>query len=271
MSRIGIAIWNFDEQDRPLCELVSEYADMGFTAISFAQNRITRLSDREAHDLRRLLEARDLVTTVHGACDVSSDQIRTIAGRLGDTLRAFTMDALKTTDSRGTLFDAAGMAPVLREVGRVLDGVPFAIEDFPLDDKAVSFYEAEFVELMRNPNYGILVDIGHMNMRCTREGSAFKGMTPLQYLSRIPLPIIEIHVHDNVGDKDSHGHLGFGNVAFPDVAEALKQIGFGGISTIEIAPSFHGSTPRESKPYAKESLDIWRSLWESSDGKDSLP
>jgi hypothetical protein len=45
------------------------------------------------------------------------------------------------------------------------------------------------------------------------------------------------------------------------VVDALETIGFNGISTIEIAPSFHDKTPAESKPMAKQSLEIWRDLW----------
>jgi sugar phosphate isomerase/epimerase len=261
--RYGIACWNYEEEGKPLCELVAEFADMGFTAISFVQRQIVGLTAGEADDLRSLLESRDLIATVHGACGVSSEHVRMIVERLGTTLRTFTVDPLMKTDSRGSFYDVPSLITPLEELSRLSDRVLFAIEDFPLDTDAVSFYEESLAGLLANPNYGILVDVGHMNFRRQRDNSGFKGMSPLEYLSRIPLPIIEAHIHDNMGDKDSHGHFGFGNVDFPAVARALKEVGFDGISTIEIAPSFHGSTPTQSKPFARQSLDIWRSLWES--------
>jgi sugar phosphate isomerase/epimerase len=87
-------------------------------------------------------------------------------------------------------------------------------------------------------------------------------MSVADYIGRLPLPIVEVHLHDNNGQKDEHGHFGLGNIDFGEVAAALKSVGFDGVSTIEIAPSFHGSTPAESKPRARESLERWKAIWE---------
>ncbi len=261
--RYGIAVWNYAQEGQSLAELIGEFADMGFTAVSISQRQLLGLHAGEADELRAVLEERDLVTTVHGACRLPAEHIRLIAGPLGDRLRSFTVDALMRTESRGSFYDVKAMAPVLEEVGRLPGEVAFGIEDFPLDQEALSCYRQDLAPLLANPKYGILVDIGHLNLRCTREGSAFRGMSPQEYLSRIPLRIVEAHIHDNLGEKDSHGHFGFGNLDFPRIAEALKAVGFDGISTIEIAPSFHGSTPQESKPLARQSLEIWRGLWEA--------
>jgi sugar phosphate isomerase/epimerase len=84
-----------------------------------------------------------------------------------------------------------------------------------------------------------------------------------EYLARLPLPVWEVHLHDNSGDRDEHGHFGLGNVDFAAVAAGLKAIGFSGVSTIEIAPSFHGKTPAESKPLSAESLAQWKDMWEA--------
>ena len=86
----------------------------------------------------------------------------------------------------------------------------------------------------------------------------FSALTPSEYLARLPVPLIEVHVHDNAGDQDSHSPLGSGNIPFEAVAQGLHGIGFDGVSTIEIAPSFHGSSPEESRPRAKDSLEQWR-------------
>ena len=106
----------------------------------------------------------------------------------------------------------------------------------------------------------MLVDVGHMNLRLHSEGY-FHGITPGEYFARIPVPILEVHLHDNKGDDDRHGHIGFGDVDFTAVARGLRATGFDGISTIEICPLFHGSKPPESRPRVRESLDTWRKLW----------
>ena len=261
--RYGIAIWNFREKDKPLLDLVTEFADMGFTAISFQPEQIVELAADEASSLKRLLETRDLVTTLHGAPNTAPETLRLVVKRLGNTLRTITFDAKRKSDSRGTFYDVPPMLPVFDEIARTTEQVRFAVEDFPLDEKARSFYSADLAPLMGNPRFGILVDLGHMNMRLKRQDSSFMGLGPSEYLSGIPLPIVELHIHDNHGAKDSHGHLGFGNLDFAAVTNALKSVGFEGVSTIEIAPSFHNSTPKLSKPLAKTSLDTWTSLWES--------
>jgi sugar phosphate isomerase/epimerase len=97
-------------------------------------------------------------------------------------------------------------------------------------------------------------------------GGYFEGVSVAEYLQRVPLPVVEVHLHDNNGERDEHGPFGLGNVDFDEVGEALKAIDFAGVSTIEIAPSFHGSTPADSKPHARASLATWRAIWEGSGG-----
>jgi sugar phosphate isomerase/epimerase len=259
--RIGISTWNYREPNQSLCELVSEFAEMGYTAMSFSQNNLLELTEIEASELKQLLQKRDLAATVHGACNTTPEQIRSIADCLGSTLHTFTVDALMRSDSRGRFYDVQSMVPVMLEVGQNMGSVCFAVEDFPLDSQALSYYQNDLSPLIDHPNYGILVDVGHLNLRCNDRCSSFYGMDVLEYLSGVPLPIIEVHLHDNLGTRDNHGHFGFGNINFSEVVDALETIGFNGISTVEIAPSFHDKTPAESKPMAKQSLEIWRDLW----------
>jgi sugar phosphate isomerase/epimerase len=88
----------------------------------------------------------------------------------------------------------------------------------------------------------------------------FRGVAVAEYFRSLPCPLIELHLHDNSGEKDDHGHFGFGTVPIDEVAKALKDMKFDGVCTIEIVPAFHGSTPEESKDRAVESLNLWRSL-----------
>ena len=42
--------------------------------------------------------------------------------------------------------------------------------------------------------------------------------------------------------------------------EVLRDIGFDGICTLEVAPGMHGATPAESRPDLPNSLALWRGL-----------
>ncbi|HUT36304.1 MAG TPA: sugar phosphate isomerase/epimerase [Planctomycetota bacterium] len=263
--RYGIAVWNFREEGVPLVRLVEEFADSGFDAVSFLPGQIVQCSDGEAQELLSLLRERDLVATVHGNFQMASADVETLVARLGDRLVALTMDAAMTADSCGHFYDGQKMAHFLAEIEDATDGTPlrFGVEDFPLDRLALDRYRDDLGPLLDCPRYGTLIDLGHLNLR-VRQADYFRSMTPADYIRRVPLPIIEVHVHDNKGERDSHGPIGFGTVAFAEIAAALREVGFDGISTIEIAPSFHGSTPAASKPRASESLQAWRALWEES-------
>jgi sugar phosphate isomerase/epimerase len=147
----------------------------------------------------------------------------------------------------------------LEELGRRTN-LKFAVEDFPLDNLAIDYYSRDLRPLLDCSRYGILVDIGHMNLRRTGE-AYFRAFTVGQYIERIPRPIFEVHVHDNNGRQDEHKPLGEGNIDFAAIAAALKAIGFDGVSTIETAPSLHGRTPADDLPTVQPSLEQWRGYW----------
>jgi hypothetical protein len=179
----------------------------------------------------------------------------------GDRLIAFTMDSAMREDSRGRLHDAKRIATALTCLQELTVGtnVWLAIEDFPLDSPALQHFAADLGGVYDHPRTGILVDVGHMNMRM--KGSDYFGTISVsEYFDRLPLPLVEVHLHDNNGEKDQHAHFGFGNVPFPEIADALVNMEFDGVCTIEIAPSFHGRTPSESKGDSMQSLRCWRNL-----------
>ena len=267
--RYGIAVWNFREDGVPLVRLVEEFADAGFDAVSFLPGQLVQCSGAEAQEVASLLRQRGLVATVHGNFQMTFADVETLVGRLGDRLVALTMDAAMTTDSCGQFYDGPKMAQLLAEVEDITDGttVRFGVEDFPLDRLALDHYREDLGPLLDCPRYGTLIDLGHLNLRL-HQSDYFRNMTPADYIRRVPLPIIEVHVHDNQGERDSHAPIGFGDVPFAEIAPALRAAGFDGLSTIEIAPSFHGSTPAQSKPKAGESLDAWRALWEGQPAAD---
>lgn len=263
--RYGIATWTFLEPGTTLPQLAAHFADAGFDALSFLPRHIIETDRAEVNDVVQLMLDRDIVATVHGACELSREEIDTVISILGNRLKVFSVDPASKSDSRGRFYDGRLIAEVLghiKQCGRRID-VCFAAEDFPLDALALDTYREELWALLDNPRFGVLIDVGHLNLRRHRE-AYFRKLTPEQYLARLPLPIVEVHLHDNLGDKDSHGHFGLGNVDFQAVARGLHAVGFDGVSTIEIAPSFHDSTAAQSLPLAAESLRLWRRTWEQT-------
>ena len=263
--RYGIAIWNFPEEGATLLQQVDDFADLGFDAISFLPRQLLECDDAAARDLGSRLRDRGLIATAHGNFEMTRADVETLVARLGDRLRVLSFDPAMTADSRGHFYDGRRMARFLLEVEEATRerGVEFGVEDFPLDALAVDACGDELAPLLECPRYGVLIDVGHLNLRL-RKTEYFGRLTPADYVRRVPRPILELHVHDNQGEIDQHAHMGFGNVDFSAVAAGLREIGFDGVSTIEIAPSFHHSTPAESKPMAKDSLEQWRAIWEGT-------
>jgi sugar phosphate isomerase/epimerase len=260
--RFGIAIWNFMEEGVRLPDLIAEFAGFGFDTISFLPGQL--LPNPEAgREAVAALRGLGLKATVHGSFVVTADDARRIADLFGDDLLCQTFDAAMLEDSCGRHYDTACMVELLQQVGDLVEplGARYGVEDFPLDMQALDCYRDDLSPLLERSGYGMLIDLGHLNLRINR-APYFGALGPVEYLRRTPLPIIEVHVHDNCGDRDSHAHLGFGTGDFATYAAALREKGFDGVSTIEIAPSFHGAKPAEDKPRAKESLELWRSLLE---------
>lgn len=261
--RYAVAIWNFCEPQTKLLDLIGEFADSGFDAISFLPKQILEMDAGTERALRSLLDERDLPVTVHGNFDLTADEVEGLVVALDRRLKVLTMDEAWKWDSRGQFHDTRRMVDLLKRI----DGIGrdthllFGVEDFPLDEECVDFCRTDLSEILDSPRYGTLIDIGHMNIRLATD-EYFRSMTPRDYVARVPLPIIEIHVHDNPGDKDSHQAIGQGNIDFGAVAEGLKRVGFEGVSTIEVAPALHGAPIQESKPRAVETLQQWRGIWE---------
>lgn len=261
--KYAISTYTFDEPGSSIAGLVREFAGMGFDTMSFMPRDVAGLEPGEAKALAAVMNERDLTATIHANCDNTREEFDELRGLFGGRLYSITFDGARTQDSRGALFDAPKIARTLADVEACTRGtdVRFGVEDLPLDDLALDFYRADLAPFVDNPRFGMLVDIGHMNLKFHHD-AYFQRLTVEEYFTRVPVPILEVHVHDNAGDGDRHAYIGFGDIDFEAVAGGLHAAGFDGISTIEICPIFHGSTPAEAKPRAKESLENWRALWE---------
>lgn len=66
---------------------------------------------------------------------------------------------------------------------------------------------------------GICIDIGHAHRSCSAD-----GIRPEAFLAEFGDLIYELHVHDNIGDKDLHRPPGEGTIDWPPVVQAMRGL-----------------------------------------------
>jgi sugar phosphate isomerase/epimerase len=257
--RYGIASWDYPEPGVALREQVQWWADRGFDAVSFEPDQLLQLTPSQRDAVCGFLAERDLTVTVHGSRLVLADTVRALQDMLGDRLLNVTMNPVMWGDSRGTLLDARRMGRLLGEICAATEGTPlhFGIEDFPRDELALEFFREDLEGVLSSPRFGTIIDLGHMNL-WLQSREYYRGVTPASYLAGVPVPILEVHVHDNAGQKDDHGYLGFGNMDVRAVADGLRGTGFDAVCTIEVSPASYGASVEEGKLQAAESLQVWK-------------
>lgn len=257
----GTAIWNYCWDPAALEAWIDRAVAAGFDTISLLPMAFAGEREKHLPGVSALLRERGLLATVHGTVAMDLDFASRFIAALGDRLYAFTCDSVLPEDSRGRLHDARRIVATLTHLQQATAGSKawLAVEDFPLDASALDFFHEELGEVYGHPRTGILVDVGHLHLRRT-QSPYFGALSVADYFARLPVPLVELHLHDNDGTKDQHGHFGFGTVPLPEIAAAVSGMGYDGMCTIEVAPGFHGSTPEESWPKAVASLARWQEL-----------
>jgi len=265
--KCGVAVWNWLEPSTTLTDLLEELIAEGFEAISVQPRQILEAEEGALADIIALLDEHEMPVTVHAAADrFTADLLEGLLDRLGTRLHAVTLDGVRHWAPTGMLWDAAGMVETLLMIDEVgaETGVHYGIEDFPIDAEAVAEFADDLAPVRGNERWGMLVDIGHLNLR--RHDSAYFGsISVAQNIERLPVPVVEVHVHDNPGDRDMHMPLGSGTLDYAQAAKALRARGFDGISTIEVCPSLHGERPSDVWETRAESLGRWRDAWEDAE------
>ena len=255
--KIGIALYSLGH------ELVEEFAGMGFEAVSVRVHEERFRSHMDA--LVRSARDRDLTVTVHGKVNPGNfDCVRELVERLEGRVHSVLTD-VPVEDVDGVERLRPDELLAFREFFEE-KGIYFGFEDLPLNSEEL---EAHFDDAVGNsPWLGVLLDIGHLNVRL--RNAAGPGWEDLDaVIGSIPVPIRELHVHDNAGDRDSHAPIGYGNNRFEEVARALARVGFDGVSTIEIVPRICGMDLAECKREAGKSLETWKGLLEKHAGRQA--
>ncbi len=90
-----------------------------------------------------------------------------------------------------------------------------------------------FKELCGAIPTGMLLDAAHANIHVRSDGVEHENDIG-DYIGRLPLKLWEVHFSDNLGEKDEHKYLGYGNLDLRAAIAAVKHDGFNGMFTVEV-------------------------------------
>ena len=259
--KYAVALGEIGIEGEALLAQVRSFAGAGFGAMSFSPKQLMALTAKEQSELRACLDERKLQSTLHGSFNTAPSDLHDLAGLLAGGLVSVTFDPILHWTAAGYLYDTQQMCGYLAELD--VDAVKYAfsygIEDFPETAAAFRFYRENLAPLAATSRFGILVDVGHLNLS-RRQYGYHTDVTTEEYFAGLPLPLLEVHLSDNHGKRDEHLPLGAGDIDFHAVARGLAQLGFDGLSTIEIVPSQHGGDYEQLLSQTLESLAFWRGM-----------
>lgn len=231
----GVAIWNYEGN---AVENAQTFLTAGFDAVSWnAPLFVDRYGQEEREAVADYLKRAKQYLTMHNLLPSPYDASEIASARHAwrilldwhrqhGLLRGMTFDFVHPHDDQ---------LPLLAECLEMFrgQGVFLACEDTPLRARTMDKF-ARY--LSPADDFGILIDLGHLNIRQWKmelhEAEDFEKM-----FRDLPLPVRELHVHDNKGRKDEHRELGAGVLPLEAVVQALKRIHFDGIVTVEVVNS----------------------------------
>ncbi|MCB5280022.1 MAG: sugar phosphate isomerase/epimerase [Candidatus Cloacimonetes bacterium] len=101
---------------------------------------------------------------------------------------------------------------MLAHSARSVGDITLAVENMPSFPIMMGQTPDELGELVDGTDLSICFDIGHANtMNCINE-----------FIDRFKDRLANVHIHDNMGDRDAHLGLGEGNIDFEAVLSKLK-------------------------------------------------
>lgn len=112
----------------------------------------------------------------------------------------------------------------------------------------------ELVDMINLDNVGFCLDIGHANYDQVNIPETIRLMKD---------KLFELHVSDNLGDKDGHLPIGFGNINWSEACQILYEINYQGRATFE----FFGWPGYDRKKGLELSINMWDTIQKiASDG-----
>ena len=244
--KIGIALWNI--RKKSIVESIGNVASMGFTAISFLGSSFEEESEKE---VAAAIKRHKLAVTFHLAFFSMRKKrfLKDLKTRLDNIKRLIKAHQLEKTvlnvcfdpafDEVGkrhdVVYNSANTIKALKFTLKHIKGVKVGIENWTVNSKIEDF--ERIAEKIKSKRLGILLDIGHMHIAVKKGIIDRENLS--QYINALPLPVFELHIHDNNGEEDSHLPLGRGCMDYKTVFNELKisgKLDKGCVATLELKP-----------------------------------
>ncbi|MCQ2387164.1 MAG: sugar phosphate isomerase/epimerase [Clostridia bacterium] len=122
------------------------------------------------------------------------------------------------------------------------NGITLCIENLPFKTHLSKVETVkQFISEFNDDNFKACLDTGHANCQKLEIDKAVKILGS---------DLKALHIHDNMGDTDSHLFIGDGNINWDKFALALKEIGYSGAYNLETKVSDNDFIDREAKQIA---------------------
>lgn len=125
------------------------------------------------------------------------------------------------------------------------ENIVICLENMPMPRFSLGSPQAilDFVQEINDPHFKMCLDTGHV--------SVFSSLKVGDETRKLGDVIRVLHIHDNSGHGDEHLMPGRGIIDWADFVQALRQIGFDGVFSLEPAyPA--GMSPFDKKAYYRD-------------------
>jgi sugar phosphate isomerase/epimerase len=248
----------------PLAERIRWVADSPLTAVGLMDRMfVSEAQDAVTREVVELIGRLDLDVTIHPAAvpfsgaggaggnereEVFKKAVERAADLQRETgrVRVIAVDPAATSRGGDMIYDPEGTKRSLEFIARAVDGlnVKVGVENWKINPDPEEFRRLRR-ELASVTDLGLLLDLGHLHVMTD---------DPVAAARDLPIPVCEVHVHDNSGDSDDHMPLGRGNLPLEGLVEAIRAGGFDGIWTLEIRPTYRVQDSTIRNPRARKAI-----------------
>lgn len=254
----GVAVWNYPG---PGIENAREFIRRGFDAVSWLGSTFAGMTEQEDEELISFLRETKAAFTVHyGLPNPEKPDVvasyRTAIERCAAWQQKYGLMEGLTFDF---WYDPELSMPNLAYAIETMRGLDtfLACEDTPLNDRMAE----KFLRLLKpEDHYGILLDLGHMNIR----QHSIELSEPEDFsmaIQSVPFKVFEVHLHNNKGRKDEHMYISYGNLPLEGCIDGLRKKRFDGIVTVEVVQ--RDWTREEGFAFAEQTRDAFFSKWDT--------
>jgi sugar phosphate isomerase/epimerase len=257
--KTAIALWTYAWSSPEVLPVLESVGASGVDAVSVHPDQLLAMDDGLRAEFVAAVAGQGLGVTVHGHCNTTRADVDRVVGWIGDRLVNYTMDRCLVPSPTGKDNHLGRMAPALRDLRDATAGtaVRYGFEDFPLDCRICGDARVALGELLECDRYGILVDVGHQHIWRSAQPDGERP-TVADCFADLPVPLVEVHLHDNDGRRDQHAPLGHGSLDAAAVLAVLRARDEDFVLTCEYAPGLCQERKDEVLAAACADAPTWR-------------